>query len=61
MKLRELSEFEFVLNKDGDIIDVKFVPATNDRWCNKHIPEHMFTWRANTDASAVTSAMAIIH
>ena len=60
IKLREVSEFECFQDDEENLIDVKFFPATNDCWCNKHIPEHMFTWRANTDASAVTSAVAII-
>ena len=39
---------------------MKFDPATNDKWLNKHCLEHMFTWRANTDASFVTSALGIL-
>ena len=52
--------FECLYDNEDNLIDVKFLPAINDRWMNKHIPEHLLTWRANTDASMITSAVAIL-
>ena len=60
IKLKNISKFECLYDDDNNLIDVKFLPAINDRWMNKHIPEHLLTWRANTDASMITSAVAIL-
>jgi hypothetical protein len=38
-----------------------FKPATNDNWLNKFIPEHLKTFRANMDASWVTSIRDLFH
>ena len=41
-------------------MDVKFQPATNDRWINKHIPTHVKSYKSNQDSSPVTSGVAIV-
>ena len=60
IKLKDRNQLELIRDDEGNLIDVKFEPATNDKWMNKHCLEHMFTWRANTDASFVTSALGIL-
>ena len=60
IKLKDVNQLELIYDDENNLIDVKFEPATNDKWLNKHCLEHMFTWRANTDASFVTSAIGIL-
>ena len=51
---------ELLKNDDDNLVDVKFEPAINDRWMNKHIPEHIKSFKCNQDASPVTSGIAIV-
>ena len=39
------------MNEDDQIVDIEYTSKRNDNWINSYIPETLFVWRANIDAS----------